>query len=483
MKRGLIIQLSFALIVLIAISSQAQQFSGKWTCDYVTNDDEANGIGINVPSVGTIKENTFVALAYSTDGGTNFLVGYTNADSIKGRLGFYPYNGGWHQHWMSGFDDVEMTGAVSLFATSDSLVYVASNDPARNILVFKLGLDSVYSTDYRISTGSDSIWAITVDGKGLVYVSTFIDSTTPGKILIFNSIQKDDNWGGAHTPVPLKSITMPEKGLIAGIATNSDGSVIYASNSSTKKVYCFTGSITSGYTIYSGFNFVLTDSLTDANNPIDVSTWGLGFMKNKNLLVVACDKDFRPGHITPIYEYGRLYFLNPNNGSIIDTIDEAGWNYMVDGGYQNHSTGHASGYTSVYNVSFDENYNVYCQSYYSWTVDKWSFSGTLPTIPLTITSVEKTNNFVPDKFTLSQNYPNPFNPTTTIEFSVDKGSNITLSIYDINGRLVSNLINSAYFNSGNYKFSFDASKLASGTYIYTITNGFEKLTKKMSLIK
>ncbi|MCL5029575.1 MAG: T9SS type A sorting domain-containing protein [Bacteroidetes bacterium] len=484
MKFGHLIKFLFVLIILIAISTQAQQFNGTWSCNYATYDDESNGVGINVSSLGVIKENTFVALAYSTNGGTDFLVGYTNADSAKGRMGFYPYNGGWHQHWMSGFDDVEMTGAVSIFATSDSLIYVANNDPSRNVLVFKLGSDSVYSTDYRISTGSDSIYTVTVDGNGITYVSTYPGEGKQGQVLVFNSITKDDNWSGLHSPTAMTRITIPDTGIIRGIAANSNGSVVYVSNYSTKKIYCYTGSPATGYTLYSGFNFTLTDTLTSVGGTfLSPGPWGLSFMNTKNILFVACANNFMLG---AGYEYGRIYALNPNTGEILNNLDCAKWNYDQTGGYNQRSggtVGNVSGYTSPYNVAYDEKFNLYDQSYFGWTVDKWLFSGTLPTIPLTITSVEKTNNLVPDKFNLSQNYPNPFNPTTTIEFSVNKSSNISLSVYDINGRLISNLINSAYFNSGNYTVTFDASKLASGTYIYILTNGVEKLSKKMSLIK
>ncbi len=474
----------FVSIIVFTITSQAQQFSGSWSCNYSTYDDESNGVGINVPSLGVIKENTFVALAYSTNGGTDFLVGYTNADSAKGRMGFYPYNGGWHQHWMSGFDDVEMTGAISIYATPDSLIYVANNDPERNILVFKLGADSVYSSDYRISTGTDSIWAVTVDGNGVTYVSTYPGQGKFGKVLVFNSISKDDNWAGLHTPNALTTITLPDTGIIRGIATNSTGTVLYVSNYSNKKIYCYTGSPSTGYTLYNGFSFTLNDTMTSIGGTLlNPGPWGLSYMKSKNILFVACANNFQLG---AGYEYGRIYALNPNTGSILDTIDCAKWNYDHTGGWNQRASGtvgNVSGYASPYNVAYDENFNIYDQSYFGWTVDKWNFSGTLPTIPLTITSVERSNNLVPDKFELSQNYPNPFNPTTTIEFTISKGSNVTLTIYDINGKLVSKLINSAYFNSGNYKITFDASKLASGTYFYELTNGIQQLTRKMSLIK
>jgi len=90
-----------------------------------------------------------------------------------------------------------------------------------------------------------------------------------------------------------------------------------------------------------------------------------------NKLFVAVDENFLPGRG---YEYGRVYGLNGFTGEIVDTLDVAAWNYYVEESYNNHRTGHASGYTSCYNIDFDEKGNIYMQSYYGWTADKWSFS-------------------------------------------------------------------------------------------------------------
>ncbi|HRE42060.1 MAG TPA: YCF48-related protein [Ignavibacteria bacterium] len=96
--------------------------------------------------------------------------------------------------------------------------------------------------------------------------------------------------------------------------------------------------------------------------------------------------------------------------------------------------------------------------------------------------ISQNNSVVPSGFELNQNYPNPFNPTTKINFSIAIAGPVELSVYDINGKLVSNLVN-AKLGVGNYTYDFDASNLASGTYIYKIvTNDFVD-TKKMTLIK
>ena len=74
---------------------------------------------------------------------------------------------------------------------------------------------------------------------------------------------------------------------------------------------------------------------------------------------------------------------------------------------------------------------------------------------------------MPGKFELSQNYPNPFNPDTRIEFQLPKDGNMNLSVYDVNGKLVTTIYN-GFRSSGFYTVNFNASNLASGVYYYKI---------------
>ncbi len=89
---------------------------------------------------------------------------------------------------------------------------------------------------------------------------------------------------------------------------------------------------------------------------------------------------------------------------------------------------------------------------------------------------------VPAKFELAQNYPNPFNPTTTINYSVVNSGLITLKVYNIRGEVVSELVNKSQ-SVGKYSVTFDASNLASGTYIYELQNNGNRIAKKMLLLK
>ena len=86
------------------------------------------------------------------------------------------------------------------------------------------------------------------------------------------------------------------------------------------------------------------------------------------------------------------------------------------------------------------------------------------------------------EYDLSQNYPNPFNPSTTIRYAIPKDGMVTLKIYDILGREVKTLVNN-FKTKDRYEVMFDASNLASGLYIYEITSGDYKASKKMTLIK
>ena len=100
-----------------------------------------------------------------------------------------------------------------------------------------------------------------------------------------------------------------------------------------------------------------------------------------------------------------------------------------------------------------------------------------------VTDVEdEGNNAVPTEYSLSQNYPNPFNPTTNIKFSVAETGNYKLIIYNILGQEITTLVNNQ-LNPGNYTVTFDASRLASGIYIYQFTGNNINFVKKMVMMK
>ena len=98
-----------------------------------------------------------------------------------------------------------------------------------------------------------------------------------------------------------------------------------------------------------------------------------------------------------------------------------------------------------------------------------------------LTSTQSIPASLPNSFELYQNYPNPFNPSTTIIYSISKGSNVIIRIYNNLGQEVRTLTNE-YKMLGRYILNFDATNLAGGVYFYQLNaNGFT-ITKKMILL-
>lgn len=85
-------------------------------------------------------------------------------------------------------------------------------------------------------------------------------------------------------------------------------------------------------------------------------------------------------------------------------------------------------------------------------------------------------------FSLEQNYPNPFNPSTIIKYSIPQDGFVNLAVYNLLGEKVATLVNDVQ-KAGRYDVNFDASRLASGIYFYTIESANYKSVKKMMLIK
>ncbi len=89
---------------------------------------------------------------------------------------------------------------------------------------------------------------------------------------------------------------------------------------------------------------------------------------------------------------------------------------------------------------------------------------------------------VPQNFGLDQNYPNPFNPLTQIQYQVPSHAHVSIEIFDVTGRQIATLVNEVK-DAGYHVVSFDASRLASGVYIYRMQAGEHVFTRKMMLVK
>ncbi len=94
----------------------------------------------------------------------------------------------------------------------------------------------------------------------------------------------------------------------------------------------------------------------------------------------------------------------------------------------------------------------------------------------------------PTTYSLDQNYPNPFNPSTIISYQIpDDNVDVKLVIYNIQGEIVSTLVNAAQ-NAGTYQVTWNATnnyggRVSTGVYIYRITAGKFSSTKKLMVLK
>jgi hypothetical protein len=89
---------------------------------------------------------------------------------------------------------------------------------------------------------------------------------------------------------------------------------------------------------------------------------------------------------------------------------------------------------------------------------------------------------IPTESGISEAYPNPFNPTTAISYQLPTSRFVNLTVYDVAGNKVAELVNGMR-DAGTYQVTFDGSNLASGVYLYKLTAGEYTATSKMVLMK
>jgi len=132
-------------------------------------------------------------------------------------------------------------------------------------------------------------------------------------------------------------------------------------------------------------------------------------------------------------------------------------------------------------TSHDTANNIICGT----TVNLSPFVLGMPTQPLDVFENDDLN--LPRKFSLDQNYPNPFNPSTIINYSLPRRSNVKIEIYNILGQTVRQLTDENR-TAGNHSVTWDGldnngQSVSTGVYFYRITADNFTETKKMLLLK
>lgn len=117
-------------------------------------------------------------------------------------------------------------------------------------------------------------------------------------------------------------------------------------------------------------------------------------------------------------------------------------------------------------------------------VEGWGGSNGNANITVSVgsSSSVESQQTIPEGNALEQNYPNPFNPTTTISFSLQSKSYVSLKIFDALGSEVSTLV-SQELSAGTYSQQWNPGGLSSGMYFYRLQSGLFTETKRLVLLK
>jgi hypothetical protein len=126
-----------------------------------------------------------------------------------------------------------------------------------------------------------------------------------------------------------------------------------------------------------------------------------------------------------------------------------------------------------------------CQSQPEYCIDGDTLTFQIP-IVVQVVSTEPEHS-IPEEFAIHQNHPNPFNPTTILRYDLPEDANVNINIYDMMGRVVSNLVSSQQ-RAGYKSIQWNATNnigqpVSAGLYLYTIQAGKFRQTKKMVLLK
>ena len=278
-----------------------------------------------------------------------------------------------------------------------------------------------------------------------------------------------------------------------------------------------------GYDLTTGQEtFNLTIPAPGISSLNDIETDGNGYlytsdMNNERIVKIHIATASYSTFVTGIDTPNGILYDAPRNRLLVCTFTDANSTiYGVSLSDSSLSTVANTPFQKLDGLTRDGNYNFYVSSWGSGEVYRYDVTFSSPPVPVAtglngpadiyfntltdtlcipvfnsnqvifqhemLVGIYNQGNNTADGYSLSQNFPNPFNPATSIKFKVESSKNVSLKVYNINGREVASLVD-AVLQAGEYKYTFDGSNLSSGTYFYTLqTEGFTE-TKKMLLIK
>lgn len=349
------------------------------------------------------------------------------------------------QNWSQANSGLTIT-SVSSFAFSGSSLFAGTT----------------YGGIFR-STDNASNWTEVNSGLSVLFINTLAvsgsniyagarRSVTGGGV--FLSTNNGDNWAYIGlTDQEVYSLALVGNNIFAGtdggvFLTTNNGGNWSAVNSGLNADNVYALEISDG-NLYAGTNDGIFYTDDNGSNWTNISS---SLLDDKVIRSIAL---YESNIIVGTAGYGA--YLSTNNGIT----------------WEENDTGFPNSFAEIFELTIS-NTKIYAGTLFTGAWER----------PLTdyVTDVESISNNLPDDYHLSQNYPNPFNPGTIIRFAVPERSMVSLKVYDIIGSEIATLINEE-IDTGWYDKSFDASRFASGIYIYRLSAGSNVFSKKMVLIK
>ncbi len=251
---------------------------------------------------------------------------------------------------------------------------------------------------------------------------------------------------------------------------NNSNPVLFNVTMVSNKVTDPYGSYAGGIFCYNSSNPVLVNSILWNNHPFEI--W---FSNNDlpNSIVISnsniCDSLNR----IALRNNGILYWLNGNIDEYPVFVDTVFGNYNL----QFNST--------CIDAGIQDTFIVYNNNQDTIIIPPMDYKGSSP--DMGAYEFDPATNIVTQpeiarQFKLYQNFPNQFNPVTTISYRLPKSSFVNLSIYNVLGEKVVDLLNNE-IQPGKHVVQWDAGKFSSGVYVYKLTVDNHSAVGKCILLK
>ena len=411
-----------------------------------------------------------------SDGDLEIVIGSTNsliAVDIKDL-------GNSNNYWNMYRGNVHRTGYLG--STSGSGTISVSHIPDWNLVGLPMSVEdpyhlsvypgalegTLYSFDGNYVQENDFItgtgyWLRFPDGG-----TTIISGSTIHSLII--SMMNDWNLiSGISSSVPATSIQDPEGIILPGTLYEFDGSYIQAETLEPGK----------GYWIRSAGpgEIIISDDIRAKRLPF------ISKMDGANTISFN-DQTLYFGVTVPDNE--KLSYSAPPKppSGVFDARFQGDWIYCEDSG-KIELTDQAEPLSISFNIANKTTWvliNIESNEEYDL-----SGSGELIIAEVLNEFILQKNSVLPHSYSLHQNFPNPFNPVTSLRYDLPEQSFVTLTIYDLIGREITQLVNTTQ-EAGFRSVQWDATDsfgkpVSAGIYLYKITTGEFVQTKKMVLVK